>query len=107
MIDATIGEWTARHTLDDVLRILGDADIPTGRIYSVADIVHDEQYLAREMIQHFELPDGTPIDVPGIVPKLNATPGQTRWLGPKLGAHPREDLDSNSGRPYGRERVGK
>ncbi|MDN5843242.1 MAG: CoA transferase [Alcaligenaceae bacterium] len=94
MIDATIGDWTARHTLEDVLRILGEADVPSGRIYSAADIVRDEQYLAREMIQHFELPDGTPIDVPGIVPKLSATPGQTRWLGPKLGEHTREVLDA-------------
>jgi formyl-CoA transferase len=27
---------------------------------------------------------------PGIVPKLSDTPGETRWLGPELGAHNEE-----------------
>ena len=36
--------------------------------------------------------DGTPIAIPGIVPKLSDTPGSTRWLGPDLGAHTAEVL---------------
>ena len=39
------------------------------------------------MIERHTLPDGQPIDLPGIVPKLSATPGATRWLGPTLGEH--------------------
>jgi formyl-CoA transferase len=46
------------------------------------------------MIEQHELPDGKPIAVPGIVPKLSATPGATRWLGPRLGQHTREVLTS-------------
>jgi len=94
MLDAAILEWTARHELDTVLAILEGAGVPSGRIYTAADIVQDEHYLAREMIQRFELPDGQPIDLPGIVPKLSATPGQTRWLGPKLGEHTEDVLAS-------------
>jgi formyl-CoA transferase len=30
--------------------------------------------------------------VPAVTPKLSATPGQTRWLGPKLGEHTDEIL---------------
>jgi formyl-CoA transferase len=30
--------------------------------------------------------------VPAIVPKLSATPGQTRWIGPRLGEHTDEVL---------------
>jgi formyl-CoA transferase len=44
------------------------------------------------MIEDAVLADGTPIQIPGIVPKLSATPGCTRWLGPQLGAHTREVL---------------
>jgi formyl-CoA transferase len=33
------------------------------------------------------LPDGTAMAVPGVVPRLSATPGGTRWLGPALGEH--------------------
>jgi len=94
MLDEAISAWTGRHDLKSVLSILEQAGVPCGRIYSVADIMQDEQYRFREMIQKFELPDGQSIALPGIVPKLSATPGQTRWLGPKLGEHTREILAS-------------
>ena len=38
------------------------------------------------------MPDGQPIDLPGIVPKLSETPGRTRWVGPALGEHTEEVL---------------
>jgi formyl-CoA transferase len=44
------------------------------------------------MIESAKLPDGVEIDLPGIVPKLSATPGQTQWVGPKLGEHTDEVL---------------
>jgi formyl-CoA transferase len=46
------------------------------------------------MIQQFELPDGYSVKLPGIVPKLSRTPGEIRWIGPKLGAHTAEVLYS-------------
>ena len=46
------------------------------------------------MIEHHVLPDGVPIDLPGIVPKLSGTPGRTRWLGPALGEHSRAVLET-------------
>ena len=46
------------------------------------------------MIGHHTLEDGQAVDIPGIVPKLSATPGQTRWLGPTLGQHTEEVLAS-------------
>jgi crotonobetainyl-CoA:carnitine CoA-transferase CaiB-like acyl-CoA transferase len=46
------------------------------------------------MIQQFSLPDGQPIDLPSIVPKLSETPGVTNWLGPELGEHTEEVLSS-------------
>jgi formyl-CoA transferase len=39
------------------------------------------------MIEQWKLPDGKPMKIPGVVPKLSETPGGTRWLGPKLGEH--------------------
>ena len=58
-----------------------------GRIYSVADIVADPHYQARDMILQAELPGGAAVKMPGIVPKLSETPGEVRWQGPALGAH--------------------
>jgi crotonobetainyl-CoA:carnitine CoA-transferase CaiB-like acyl-CoA transferase len=53
----------------------------------VADIVADPHYQARDMILQAELPGGTAVKMPGIVPKLSDTPGEVRWQGPALGAH--------------------
>lgn len=92
MIDEAIAAWTVRHDLDLVLKVLDEADVPSDRIYTVADIVEDPQYRARGMIERHALPDGAPIDLPGIVPKLSVTPGVTNWVGPGLGEHTEEVL---------------
>jgi crotonobetainyl-CoA:carnitine CoA-transferase CaiB-like acyl-CoA transferase len=92
MLDGMIGEWTARYDIDIVLKILTEADVPAGRIYSAADIVADPHYRARQMLLRSELPDGTSVRMPGIVPKLSETPGVVRWIGPKLGEHTAEVL---------------
>jgi formyl-CoA transferase len=91
-LDRVIGEWTARHDADEIVRILNEAQVPNGKIYSVADIVRDPQFLARGMIREVPLPDGAPLKVPGIVPKLSATPGELEWVGPELGQHTDEIL---------------
>ena len=91
-LDDAISAWTGRHPLEQVLAILQEAEVPSSRIYNAADIYADPQYQARDMIQTALLPDGHAVDVPGIVPKLSETPGQTNWLGPELGQHTDEVL---------------
>jgi formyl-CoA transferase len=91
-IDGAIGAWAAAHDLEAILAALKVADVPHGKIYTAADIVSDPQYLAREMIRQMTLPDGTPLKLPGIVPKLSATPGAMEWVGPTLGEHTDEVL---------------
>ena len=91
-LDAAIEAWTSGLPLPEVLAKLQAAEVPGGRIYSVADIVQDAHYRAREMIKRAHLPGGEEVLLPGIVPKLSATPGETRWLGPRLGEHTAEVL---------------
>ena len=91
-LDAAIGAWTGANTLVGVLEVLAKADVPSGKIYSIADIVADMQYQARGMIEKHELGDNKEVWLPGIVPKLSETPGGTRWIGPKLGEHTAEVL---------------
>jgi formyl-CoA transferase len=76
------------------LNVLDEASVPSGRIYTAEDIMNDEHYRARGMFQQVELPDGQQMTLPGIVPKLSATPGRTKWIGPTLGQHTQEVLDS-------------
>lgn len=91
-IDDAIGGWTQTRPIDEALAVLQGADVPASRIYTVADMFKDPQFIARQMIQRHTFPDGTPIDLPNISPKLSQTPGQTQWLGPELGAHTDEVL---------------
>jgi formyl-CoA transferase len=91
-IDGAIGEWALERDLDDIIATLKAADVPHGKIYTAADIVADPHYLARDMIRRMTLPDGTPLKLPGIVPKLSATPGEMEWIGPALGEHTDEVL---------------
>jgi formyl-CoA transferase len=86
-LDAAIGKWTGANTLPHVLEVLAKADVPSGRIYSIADIVADMQYQTRGMIEKHKLSDNEEVWLPGIVPKLSSTPGGTKWIGPKLGEH--------------------
>lgn len=91
-IDSAISEWAAQRPLEHALAVIKSADVPCDRIYTAADIVADPQYQAREMLEPATLPNGQAFAIPGIVPRLSATPGKTRWLGPALGEHTDEVL---------------
>jgi len=91
-IDEAIGKWTSQRTQKQVLDEMEKAEVPAGKIYSAADIAADPHYAARGMIQSIVAGDGEPLKVPGIVPKLSATPGAIRSVAPKLGEHTDEVL---------------
>jgi len=92
-IDGVIGQWTAQHTLDQVLEQLHAHRIPGGRIYDAADIAKDPHYHERQMLIEGELEDGTPVTLPGILPKLSETPGDVRRRAPVLGQDTEQVLD--------------
>jgi len=92
-IDGVIGQWTAQHTLDQVLEQLHAHRIPGGRIYDAADIAKDPHYHARQMLIDGELEDGTPVTLPGILPKLSETPGDVRRRAPVLGQDTEQVLE--------------
>lgn len=82
-----IDAWCATRDEADVLALLEQAEVPSSRVYSVLDMFADPQFIARQMFQSATLPDGKPFRVPGIVPRLSATPGECGAIGPALGAH--------------------
>jgi formyl-CoA transferase len=91
-IDAAIADWTSLRTETEVLDAMEKAEVPAGRIYTAADIAADPHFAARGMIQEVVAGDGEALKVPGIVPKLSATPGAIRSSAPRLGEHTDEVL---------------
>jgi formyl-CoA transferase len=91
-IDQAISAWTGAFTVSKALDILSRANVPASRIYTVKDIAADPHYEARGMIQRVHTREGFDVDMPGIVPKLSATPGVIRSSAPLLGEHTREVL---------------
>ena len=94
LIDQAISDFTLQHDLDAILDLMNKAGVPAGKSYDAADIANDPHYQAREMILEAKLPDGSSVAVPGIVPKLSATPGQINREAPTLGQHTGEILDA-------------
>src|SRR5690554_6517760 len=93
-IDQAIAAWASQHNLSDVMIVMNNNHIPAGRVYDIQDIANDPHFHAREMILNSRLRDGTPVSVPGIVPKLSETPGEIRQDAPLLGEHTDEVLES-------------
>jgi formyl-CoA transferase len=91
-LDKIISEWTSLHTCEELLITFDSYQVPSGNIYTAADMLADPQFLAREMIVRALTNQGLDIPMSGIVPKFSRTPGNVRLSGPKLGAHTKEVL---------------
>ncbi|MEJ7670020.1 MAG: CoA transferase [Casimicrobiaceae bacterium] len=93
-LDDEIEAWTSARSPKEVLMAMEDAEVPASKIYTIADIAADPHYAARAMIRQIALADGLTLNVPGVVPKLSATPGGFEGGGPALGQHTDEVLRS-------------
>jgi len=89
-LDLAIEAWTQNRNVSEILKILGEARVPAGKVYTAKDIAEDPHFQARDMILRQVARDGYELDVPGVVPKLMGTPGTVRSSAPGLG----DDTDS-------------
>lgn len=87
-IDAAIGAWTATLTVAQVMERLAAARVPAGKVYTARDIAEDPHYQARDMLLTQQTRDGDEVTVPGICPKLSATPGTIRSSAPAWATTP-------------------
>jgi formyl-CoA transferase len=95
LLEDAISQWTMAHSVTEVMESMVAANVPAGPIYSVADIVDDPHFRAREMFLEREVRVENSFErvtFPGVVPKLEQMPGEVRWLGPELGEHTHEVL---------------
>ncbi|QCX26820.1 CaiB/BaiF CoA transferase family protein [Nocardioides jishulii] len=89
-LDDAIGAWTKGRTREEALEVLEEAGVPAGPIMTASDIMVDEQFLARDMVQTLPVQvDGDVRDVafPGVVPVLGERSISVRHVGPDLGEH--------------------
>lgn len=84
-IDDAIAEWTEALDSTTVLSQLDEARVPSGPIYSVADMMVNPHFIARGLFEEVDV-NGKPLKIPAMVPKLSETPGRTDWPGPEVGA---------------------
>lgn len=70
-LDDAIKAWTALHTKQEAMEILGRADVPAGALLDVGDITNDPQYLKSGMIVEVEHAARGKLKVPGFAPRMS------------------------------------
>lgn len=86
-LDALVASWTSTLDAAELLERLQDHSVPAGRVYTAADMVTDQHYLARGMIERHLARTGIETPMLGVVPKFSRTPGSIHDVGPTLGEH--------------------
>ena len=78
-IEGIVAEWAGARDASEIDRVLNEAGVICGPIYTVADIFEDEHYRARDMLLEHEDPEFGSYLGPGLVPKFSETPSELRW----------------------------
>jgi crotonobetainyl-CoA:carnitine CoA-transferase CaiB-like acyl-CoA transferase len=93
-VDDLVAAWTSSMDFDAVDRALAAASVPHGLIYRAPDLLEDDHYAARQMIERvYDQFFHRDVPMAAVVPKLSRTPGQIRWAGAAVGAHTRQVLE--------------
>ncbi|MBS1839476.1 MAG: CoA transferase [Acidobacteria bacterium] len=107
-IDEAITAWTMTQASSEALTVLSAADVPSGPIYSAAEMLGDAQYQARGVFEDADLGGGDNVKLPKMAPRMSETPGEMRWIGPELGEHNSEVFGNWLGYPAAElERLAK
>lgn len=82
-----VSEWTSRHSVAEVIRMLDEARVPCGRVNTARDVIDDPQVKAREALINVDYPEIGPVPLPGVPVKLSETPGGIETGAARLGEH--------------------
>ncbi|WP_332682924.1 CaiB/BaiF CoA transferase family protein [Bosea sp. (in: a-proteobacteria)] len=86
-LDALIAEWTAGLGREELGEKLDAAGVPRGDIYRAPEMLADAHFQARKAIVDVLHPRLGTLRMQNVAPKLSATPGEVRDVGPELGQH--------------------
>ncbi|MEA2321180.1 MAG: formyl-CoA transferase [Solirubrobacteraceae bacterium] len=78
VLDEIIAEFAARHTAQELDRIVNEAGVVCAPVYSAADIYEDPYFRERGLLIEYEDEVHGRITAPGVVPRLTGTPGGVR-----------------------------
>jgi crotonobetainyl-CoA:carnitine CoA-transferase CaiB-like acyl-CoA transferase len=91
-VNRLVNEWVGAHDRVQILEMCLAEEVPAGKVNSIADIFADEHFAARGNLARVAAEGLGNVTVPGVVPRLSATPGRITHLGPALGDATREVL---------------
>ena len=86
-LNAIVAQWIGARPLAEAVERLSAAGVSVAPIYSNRQILDDPHFRARDSIVRAKDEDFGSVAVPGVVPRLSATPGEVRSSGPAAGAH--------------------
>ena len=89
-LEALLADWIAGRDFADIERRFVAANVPFGGIYTAADISTDPHYAARDNIARVTDDELGEVVMPGVVPRLEGTPGRIAFAGEGIGNHNRE-----------------
>lgn len=98
-LDALISEWTSTLPSQDLLDLMERHEVVAGRPYRAPEMLADPHFAARHAIIETQHPELGAFPMQNIFPRMSATPGEIRSVGPKLGAHNEEVLMDLLGYP--------
>src|SRR4051812_48938271 len=78
LLDEIIGEFAARHTAQELDEIVNAGGVVCAPVYTAEDVFGDPHFRERGLLVDHEDEVHGPMTVPGVVPKLSATPGGIR-----------------------------
>ena len=87
LVDEADGGWFATRTRDEALKLMREASVTVGPVYTIADAMGDPHFRGRSIIVDVEDRELGTVPMHNIVPRLSATPGGWRRPAPGLGEH--------------------
>jgi crotonobetainyl-CoA:carnitine CoA-transferase CaiB-like acyl-CoA transferase len=82
LLDELIGEWAKQYTAAELDRIVNEAGVVCAPVYNAADVYDDPYFRERGLLIRSDDDAHGTVTVPGVVPKLTATPGRVRSPAP-------------------------
>ncbi len=78
LLDELIGEWAVTHTAAELDRLVNEAGVVCAPVYDAADVYDDPYFRERGLLIEYEDEVHGTITGPGVIPRLNGTPGRVR-----------------------------